>query len=135
MNKHACHCEPAPKGPLRGRAEAISPGLPPKGAPLGLRRLRLLAMTAIFLSMPAFAQIGPVAPKAADPGAETNAPNEKPVMDLPYKPQGGPSQGPAVAKPDGADEDAAPTPPKAEIAIPFIPSKSPVPVGAPDPVF
>lgn len=74
---------------------------------------------------------GPVGPKAPTTVDEEGGTESKPVeVDLPYKPSI-----PQPPKDDLEDDDppVRPPPPPPEPVIPYIPSKSPDPVGAPDP--
>ena len=76
------------------------------------------------------APVGPVGPKAPAPTLDEDG-EPKPVeVDLPYKPAI-----PQPPKEDPEDDEpvARPPPPPPEPVIPYIPSKSPEPLGASDP--
>ncbi|MBI2340867.1 MAG: hypothetical protein HYU99_10980 [Deltaproteobacteria bacterium] len=81
-----------------------------------------------------FAQEGPIGPVGPDTGPPTSTSDtgsKKPPVDLPYKPSGD-IKPPRTSSGNEPDIETPAQPPR---EIPYIPSKSPEPLGAPDPEF
>lgn len=125
------HCERQRSNPVE-----VS-GLPRRFAPRNdekdfYRKLLRLVAPIFFvfcLSIPLFAQIGPVGPKSGDEsvGSGTPSGDTKPV-DLPYKPSGGGEKKRSPVERVEVEQEVYKP-------IPYISSKSPEPLGAPDPEF